>query len=134
MFIVEDHTVTYNCKRLRHFVSGGFLLFYFVYSCLIGSHTNLHIFYIYDIFQQVLEDASRRSDDNEIIIFPLLLHPKSIGSIKLKSKDPFDHPLINPNYLSQQDDVDILIEGKNLRACVSMYSNVTISSTHMYLQ
>ncbi|CAG2216003.1 unnamed protein product [Mytilus edulis] len=58
----------------------------------------------------VLGDAARRSDDNEIIIFPFELHPKSIGRIKLKSKDPFDHPLINPNYLSQQDDVDILIE------------------------
>ncbi|XP_071136342.1 glucose dehydrogenase [FAD, quinone]-like [Mytilus edulis] len=58
----------------------------------------------------VLGDAARRSDDNEIIIFPFVLHPKSIGRIKLKSKDPFDHPLINPNYLSQQDDVDILID------------------------
>ncbi|CAC5363150.1 unnamed protein product [Mytilus coruscus] len=58
----------------------------------------------------VLEVAAHRSDDNEILIFPMLLHPKSIGSIKLKSRDPFDHPLINPNYLSQQDDVNILIE------------------------
>ncbi|CAC5376121.1 unnamed protein product [Mytilus coruscus] len=58
----------------------------------------------------VLEIAARRSDDNEILIFPMLLHPKSIGSIKLKSKDPFDYPLINPNYLSQQEDVNILIE------------------------
>ncbi|XP_052088266.1 glucose dehydrogenase [FAD, quinone]-like isoform X2 [Mytilus californianus] len=60
--------------------------------------------------ESVLEVAARRSDDNEILIFPMLLHPKSIGSIKLKSRDPFDHPLINPNYLSQQDDVNILIE------------------------
>ncbi|CAC5363146.1 unnamed protein product [Mytilus coruscus] len=60
--------------------------------------------------ESVLEEAARRSDDNEIIIFPMLFHPKSIGSMKLKSKDPFDHPLINPNYLSQQDDVYILIE------------------------
>ncbi|XP_076078478.1 glucose dehydrogenase [FAD, quinone]-like [Mytilus galloprovincialis] len=75
-----------------------------------GSDVPANTGLTFNFNDSVLEDAARRSDDIEIIIFPLLLHPKSIGSIKLKSKDPFDHPLINPNYLSQQDDVDILIE------------------------
>ena len=44
---------------------------------------------------------------------PLLLHPKSRGSIKLRSADPFDHPLIDPKYLSHPDDVKTLISGKH---------------------
>nr|XP_039252741.1 uncharacterized GMC-type oxidoreductase Mb1310-like [Styela clava] len=40
-----------------------------------------------------------------------LQHPKSVGTIRLKSKDPFEQPIIDPNYLSDDDDVLMLIEG-----------------------
>lgn len=46
-------------------------------------------------------------------IFPVLLHPRSKGTIRLKSKNPEDPPLINPNYLSEEVDVKILAEGMN---------------------
>ena len=39
------------------------------------------------------------------------MHPESKGFIKLKSKNPFDHPLIQPNYLMEQIDVDRLMDG-----------------------
>jgi len=48
-------------------------------------------------------------------IFPALLHPRSKGSIRLKSKNPDDPPLINPNYLSEEADVKILAEGTPTR-------------------
>ncbi|KAK1137833.1 hypothetical protein K0M31_002328 [Melipona bicolor] len=41
----------------------------------------------------------------------MLLRPKSRGVIKLRSDDPFDHPLIYPNYLDHPLDVTTLIEG-----------------------
>nr|WP_176422075.1 GMC family oxidoreductase N-terminal domain-containing protein [Bradyrhizobium sp. 2S1]MCK7664913.1 GMC family oxidoreductase N-terminal domain-containing protein [Bradyrhizobium sp. 2S1] len=45
---------------------------------------------------------------------PTLARPSSAGTIKLRSNDPNTYPLIDPNYLSTQDDVNILIEGIRL--------------------
>ncbi|XP_042210016.1 glucose dehydrogenase [FAD, quinone]-like [Homarus americanus] len=42
---------------------------------------------------------------------PTLVQPKSRGSITLKSKDPKQHPNIDPNYLSHPDDVRALVDG-----------------------
>lgn len=48
-----------------------------------------------------------------IRFLPVYLHPKSQGTIRLKSKDPFDYPALDPNYLAHQDDVDGFVRGKN---------------------
>jgi choline dehydrogenase-like flavoprotein len=42
---------------------------------------------------------------------PTLLVPKSRGNIMLRNKDPYTPPLINPNYLSYQSEIDILVDG-----------------------
>lgn len=39
------------------------------------------------------------------------LNPKSRGSVKLRSKNPHDLPIINPNYLDDQEDVETLLRG-----------------------
>ncbi|KAL5020206.1 hypothetical protein ScPMuIL_003098 [Solemya velum] len=41
-------------------------------------------------------------------------HPKSRGTIRLRTKDPFDYPVIQPNYLEHQDDVDSIVNGLHL--------------------
>jgi len=46
-----------------------------------------------------------------LTIFPVLLHPRSKGTVRLKSNNPEDPPLINPNYLADTADVKILVEG-----------------------
>lgn len=40
-----------------------------------------------------------------------LLRPVSRGSLQLASKDPFDAPLIDPNFLGARDDVERLVRG-----------------------
>ncbi|KAL5020519.1 hypothetical protein ScPMuIL_003411 [Solemya velum] len=40
-----------------------------------------------------------------------ILHPKSRGSVKLRSTNPRDLPLIDPNHLDHPDDVAMLIRG-----------------------
>lgn len=44
------------------------------------------------------------------VILPIILHPKSLGKITLQSTDPFDYPLIDPNYLSDPEDMEIFLE------------------------
>ncbi|WAR10898.1 DHGL-like protein, partial [Mya arenaria] len=44
-------------------------------------------------------------------IYILITKPLSRGSIKLRSKDAFDYPLIDPNYLSDTRDVKTLVGG-----------------------
>ncbi len=41
----------------------------------------------------------------------MVVRPKSVGSLSLKTADPFDHPLIDPNYLSHPDDFEAFMEG-----------------------
>ena len=48
------------------------------------------------------------------ILFPKLLHPKSVGTIRLKSQNPFDYPLIDPKYLEEEVDVEVLLDGNYL--------------------
>ncbi|ELU00236.1 hypothetical protein CAPTEDRAFT_169911 [Capitella teleta] len=47
-------------------------------------------------------------------LLTVLLHSDSRGFIKLKSTDPFQHPIIDPKYLSDPLDAKILLEGVRL--------------------
>jgi choline dehydrogenase-like flavoprotein len=46
-----------------------------------------------------------------IQIFPAVLHPRSRGYITLKSNNPFDPPKIVANYLTEEHDIKVLVEG-----------------------
>jgi choline dehydrogenase len=41
----------------------------------------------------------------------VLLRPRSIGWVRLRSVDPADPPLVNPNYLAEPEDVRHLLQG-----------------------
>lgn len=57
--------------------------------------------------KQLTDDHRRKS----IRAFTCLVRPKSVGTLKLKSADPLDHPLIDPNYFSHPDDFQAFVEG-----------------------
>jgi len=59
------------------------------------------------------------NDKDTWSVIPILLRPKSRGMIKLRSKDPFDHPLIYPNYFKEPEDIATLIEGVKIIVALS---------------
>ncbi|KAI9553150.1 hypothetical protein GHT06_021043 [Daphnia sinensis] len=52
-------------------------------------------------------------------IFPYFLRPKSRGNIRLRSSDPYDKPLIDPNYYSDPDDMKVTIEAVKISLALS---------------
>jgi len=56
-------------------------------------------------------DASTFPKTDGYTILPTLLKPKSRGTVKLRSASPLDTPLIDPQYLTHDDDVRVLLAG-----------------------
>lgn len=59
---------------------------------------------------ELYEKVFQTLEDKKTTAFALgafILRPKSRGVIKLKNKNPFDHPLIYPNYYSDPEDVQL---------------------------
>lgn len=53
--------------------------------------------------------------------YPVLLRPKSVGFMKLASKNPFQMPIFDPKYLTHQNDVDVLVD--SLKLSIKMASS-----------
>jgi choline dehydrogenase-like flavoprotein len=49
-----------------------------------------------------------------LTIMSTLIYPKSRGTLRLASADPTAAPLIDPNYLDEQADIDVLVSGMEL--------------------
>lgn len=52
-------------------------------------------------------------------IMPLLLRPRSKGTVRLRSKNPFEYPIIDANYFADPLDVKTLVEGIKIAIRVS---------------
>lgn len=65
-----------------------------------------------DAILQTIVDANAQYD---VVLIPLiLLNPKSMGTIRLRSVDPLEHPIIQPNYLDKREDAQTLLRGIRL--------------------
>ena len=84
-----------------HFISG---------SQVSDGGANIRINYNLrdDIWEEYYEPLAF-TDTWQII--PVLLRPLSRGTIRLHSTDPYDHPIIDPQYFSNPHDLDVLVEG-----------------------
>ncbi|KAJ6498124.1 alcohol oxidase [Mycena vitilis] len=49
----------------------------------------------------------------------VLLRPKSLGTVKLGSASPFDPPIIDPQYLSSPNDLNVIFRGMKMLARVA---------------
>lgn len=48
------------------------------------------------------------------IFLPILVQPKSVGSLSLRSSDPKDPPRVHPNYLSEEADLQTFVKAIDL--------------------
>ncbi|MGH3411856.1 MAG: GMC family oxidoreductase [Marmoricola sp.] len=48
---------------------------------------------------------------NSISVFSTLIRPRSRGTVRLASADPQAAPVIDPNFLAEPDDLNVLLEG-----------------------
>jgi choline dehydrogenase len=51
-------------------------------------------------------------------ILVTLIYPKSRGTLRLASADPTAAPLIDPNYLADSADLDLLLEGSEMARAI----------------
>lgn len=65
--------------------------------------------YDYDVY-----DINTLPKQDGFVILPTLLHPQSRGYISLRSSDPEAKPIIQPNFLSEKEDLDTLVKGVKL--------------------
>lgn len=63
-----------------------------------------------------LYDAVYRATEgmDGFTVFPMVMRPKSRGRVWLRDDNPFHHPLIDPNYFSDETDLDVIVAGVRL--------------------
>lgn len=92
-----------------HFISGS-----------TGSDGGIHIWRAHGLkesfYKRVFEPILNKDVWSAI---PMLLRPRSKGVIKLRSKNPYDYPLIYPNYLTDPLDIATLVEGVKIVMALS---------------
>lgn len=47
-------------------------------------------------------------------IDPVMLRPKSRGFVRLRSRNPYEHPIIDPRYLTHPHDIKVMVEAMRL--------------------
>lgn len=86
-----------------------------------GTHPDLQMFFAGYLANCASSGAVDAKADPEhpdqpkhVYMSPVVLHPKSRGSITLRSADPLAPPVIHANYLTEPEDMATLIEGIRL--------------------
>ncbi|XP_049840244.1 glucose dehydrogenase [FAD, quinone]-like [Schistocerca gregaria] len=92
-----------------HFVSGS-----------TNSDGGRQIWRAHGITDRFYERVFRPIDNKDAwSVIPVLLRPRSRGVIKLRSRNPFDYPLIYPNYFTDPQDIKVLVEGVKIGVALS---------------
>ncbi|HEY9562297.1 MAG TPA: GMC family oxidoreductase N-terminal domain-containing protein [Nocardioides sp.] len=78
-----------------------------------GITPDLQLFAIPWSYPPFQDESVRLSPDKRpsLSVFSTLIRPRSRGTLRLASSDPLAAPLIDPNVLSEPDDLKVLLEG-----------------------
>ena len=59
-------------------------------------------------------DTTGIKPDHGLTLTPCIMNPKARGEVKIKSSNPLDLPLVNPSFLSHEEDIQTLLEAVKL--------------------
>ena len=65
-------------------------------------------------------------------VIPILLRPKSVGTIRLAFNNPYASPLIDPKYFSEDQDIKVLIEGIKIALALAQTEAIQKLGTRFY--
>ncbi|OAD62856.1 Glucose dehydrogenase [acceptor] [Eufriesea mexicana] len=86
----------------------------------INSDAGVQVRKVLGITDEVYDTVYRPIANKDAwTIMPLLLRPKSRGTVRLRSSNPFHSPLINANYFSDPFDIATLVEGAKIAMRIS---------------
>ncbi|XP_026466797.1 glucose dehydrogenase [FAD, quinone]-like [Ctenocephalides felis] len=82
---------------------------------------------------KVSNQTQKANPNKNFSLVAFQLAPKPVGRVKLASRDPMEPPIINPNYLSNEHDIKVMIEAlklaiKMIRTKAFSKYNVTLNS------
>jgi len=69
-----------------------------------------------------LDHGLTKLEGHGYILGGLVLNPYSIGEITLKSPDPMSYPAINPNYLSDDRDLEVLLKATKFADAITTHA------------
>ncbi|XP_015787030.1 glucose dehydrogenase [FAD, quinone] [Tetranychus urticae] len=55
-----------------------------------------------------------------VSMYPVMLRPKSVGYVHLRSASPYDPPIINPRYLTHPDDIASMVDAMKISIAVGL--------------
>ena len=60
-----------------------------------------------------------------LTLMPIILHPRSVGTVRLHSSSPHDPPIIDPQFLTADEDVKTAISG-NLHTLLELIEQLSL--------
>lgn len=108
-----------NTKYANRKVDWPDVQFHFVSSCVTADRGRA-VRFTHGVPDYVWEDYYEPIIDRDCwSIIPVALRPRSRGYIRLNSADPYDPPIINPNYYHDPYDVKVTVEGIKIALALS---------------
>jgi choline dehydrogenase len=90
-------------------------------SQAVGDLPNLQLHMLPWAYVSPNQDEPIRHDVDKrtaMTVLVTLIYPKSRGTLRLASADPTAAPLIDPNYLAETSDLDVLAEGSEMTRAI----------------